>query len=137
MIASAAYWLASQANEIITTGTAKVGSIGTYLAWLNESVKMQTQGVKLELFKAGTHKGLGLPGNELTQADRNYLQQSVEDTNAQFVGAVKAGRPKISEHAVTHAAMYPGITTIPGGSAMEHRMIDGVVSSWEDFVGAL
>lgn len=137
MAASAAYWLASQANEIVMTQSAQVGSIGTYLAFLNENVRMQTQGVKLELFKAGTHKGLGLPGNDLTQADRAYLQSRVEDLNTQFVSAVEAGRPKISQDAVTHAAMYPGISTMSGASALDHRMADGLVSSWEEFVSLL
>ena len=137
MAASAAYWLASQANEIITTGSAQLGSIGTYLAFLNENVKMQTQGVKLELFKSGTHKGLGLPGNDLTQQDRNYLQAKVDDLNAQFVAAVKLGRPHISADALTHAAMYPGISTTKGASSLAHKMADGLVSSWEEFVSLL
>lgn len=132
-IASAAYWLASQANEIITTGTASVGSIGTYIAWLDESVKMQTQGVSLNFFGSGKHKGLGLPGKALSQDDRNYLQAKVDDINTQFVSAVKAGRPRASADALTSAGMYPGTSTIPGASAVKHGLADGVVASWEDF----
>lgn len=137
MAASAAYWLASQANEIVMTQSAQVGSVGTYLAWLNENVRMQTQGVKLELFSAGKYKGLGLPGKELSQDDRVYLQQRVDDLNAQFVSAVKEGRPKISQSGVTDAAMYPGVSTIGGASAIAHNMADGIASSWEEFVALL
>lgn len=137
MSASAGYWIASQANEIHTTGSAQLGSIGTYLAFLNEKVSMQMKGVSLELFKAGTHKGLGLPGNELTQADRSYLQARVDDLNAQFTSAVKAARPKISEDALQDAAMYAGISSVAGASSLDHRLADGLHASWEDFISVI
>lgn len=137
MAASAMYWVASQANEIHTTGSAQLGSIGTYLAFLNEKVSMQMKGVSLELFKAGTHKGLGLPGNDLTQSDRSYLQARVDDLNAQFVSAVKAGRRKISADAITHAAMYPGISSTAGASSLDHGLADGLHASWEDFIALI
>jgi protease-4 len=130
-IASAATWLASQANEIITTPSASVGSIGTYLAFLNPKVAMQMQGYQLELFKVGTHKALGLPGQDLTQADREYLQAGVNKINEQFVSAVKAGRRKVSEEAVTDAKMYDG------GDAVKHGLSDGLVASWDEFVSLL
>lgn len=135
--ASAAYWLASQADEIIMTGSASVGSIGTYLAFLNPKIAMQMQGVSLELFKAGTHKGLGLPGNDLTQADREYLQGKVNDLNAQFLAAVKSGRTKASDHALSSAAMYPGISSTPAASAIKHGLADGIVSGWDEFISLL
>jgi signal peptide peptidase SppA len=130
-IASAATWMASQANEIITTPSASVGSIGTYLAFLNPKVAMQMQGYQLELFKKGTHKALGLPGQDLTQADREYLQKGVDKINEQFVAAVKSGRPKVSEEAVTDAKMYDG------AEAVKQGLSDGIASSWEDFIGML
>jgi protease-4 len=130
-IASAATWLASQANEIITTPSASVGSIGTYLAFLNPKVAMQMQGYQLELFKVGTHKALGLPGQDLTQADREYLQAGVNKINEQFVTAVKAGRRKVSNEAVTDAKMYDG------GDAVKHGLSDGLVASWDEFVSLL
>jgi ClpP class serine protease len=131
MIASAAEWMASQANEVIMTASSQIGSIGTYLAFLNPKVAMQTQGYQLELFSRGTHKGLGLPGRDLTQADREYLQATVDKLNAEFVSAVKAGRPKVSEEALRDAKMYDG------PEAIKHGLADGIVSSWEEFIGLL
>ena len=131
MIASAAEWMASQANEVIMTASSQIGSIGTYLAFLNPKVAMQTQGYQLELFSKGTHKGLGLPGRDLTQADREYLQGTVDKLNAEFVSAVKAGRPKVSAEALQDAKMYDGPDAIRQGLA------DGIVSSWEEFISLL
>lgn len=131
MIASAATWTAAGASEILMTPSAQIGSIGTYLAFLNPTVAMQMQGYKMELFSQGTHKGIGLPGRDLTQADRDYLQAGVDKINAQFVAAVKAGRPGVSEEAVRDAKMYDG------ADAVQHGLADGIVASWEEFVALL
>lgn len=131
MIASAAQWIAAQCDETIITGSAQIGSIGTYLAFLNPKVAMQMQGFSLELFSKGTHKGLGLPGRDLTQADREYLQGTVDKLNAQFTAAVKAGRPKASEEALRDAKVYDG------PDAMKHGLADGIVGSWDEFLQLL
>ena len=130
-IASAAEWIASQADEVIMTGSAAIGSIGTYIAFLNPKVAMQTQGYSLELFSQGTHKGLGLPGRDLTQADRSYLQGTVDKLNVEFTSAVKQGRPKASEEALRDAKMYDA------KDAIAHGLADGLVSSWEEFVSLI
>ena len=130
-IASAAEWIASQCDEVIMTGSAQVGSIGTYIAFLNPKVAMQTQGYSLELFSQGTHKGLGLPGRDLTQADRQYLQGTVDKLNQQFVAAVKSGRPNVSDEAVQSAKMYDA------ADAIAHGLADGIVSGWDEFISLL
>ncbi len=131
LIASAAEWICSQADEIIMTSSAQIGSIGTYLAFLNPKVAMQTQGYNLELFSQGTHKAIGMPGRDLSQADRQYLQANVNKINGQFVAAVKAGRPKASEEALRDAKMYDAADAIKQGLA------DGLVASWDEFVSLI
>lgn len=127
-IGSAATWLATQANETILTPSASIGSIGTYLAFLNPKIAMQMQGYALELFARGTHKAIGLPGRDLTQADREYLQSTVDTVNAQFIAAVKAGRPRASEEALRDAKMYDG------ADAVQQGLADGIAANWDDFL---
>lgn len=129
--ASAAEWLASQANEVILTRSASKGSIGTYIAFLNPTQYMRQQGLTMELFAAGKHKALGLPGRDLDQDDRSYLQGTVDKLNAQFVAAVKAGRPKASEEALTSAKMFDG------PDAIKHGLADGLVSGWDEFISLI
>lgn len=131
MIASAGEWLASQCDETICTPSSVIGSIGTYLAFLNPKVAMQTQGYNLELFSAGTHKGIGLPGRDLSQADREYLQGTVDKLNAEFVATVKAGRPKASEEALRDAKVYDG------PDAVKHGLADGVTADWNEFLSLI
>lgn len=137
IMASAAYRLGSQANELVMTPDAQVGSIGTYIAFLNETVRMQMTGTKMEVIKAGTLKAMGLPGTDLTQEQRNYLQATVEDLNQQFHNDVKAMRPQITQAALDTAAMYPGSSLIKGATATANGLADGIESSWQDFIAQL
>ena len=124
-LGSAAYWLASQCNEIYGTRSANIGSIGTYLAWLDETVAMQLQGVTLQLFAEGAHKGIGLPGRPLTQDDRVLLQSRVSEINGWFTGAVTAARPGITD------ATMQG-QTFSGLESLSANLIDGIVSSFDE-----
>lgn len=127
---SAGYWIGSQADEFYTTPSATIGSIGTYLAWLDESVKMQLEGVRLEFFGAGKHKGMGLPGKSLSQEDRALLQTRVEQINGWFTSAVTAARPKVADETMQGQ-------TFNGPEAVERRLADGLVSSWDEFLSLI
>lgn len=124
---SAGYWIGSQADEFYATPSSTVGSIGTYLAWLDESVKMQLEGVRLEFFGAGKHKGMGLPGRPLTQEDRALLQSKVEEINGWFTSAVTSARKKVSDETMQGQ-------TFGGAEAVARHLADGVVGSWEEFL---
>lgn len=127
---SAAYWLGSQADEIICTPSATLGSIGVYLAWLDEGIAMQLQGYRLELFKAGDHKGMGLPGRALSQDDRNLLQTRVDDIYRGFTAAVTAARPKVQRSTMQGQ-------TFAGDRAVATHLADGLVNDWTEFLSLL
>jgi|GEM_PF-1232098 len=129
--ASAAECIVCQADEIALTPSASIGSIGTYLAFLDPSMAMQLQGYALQFFGSGKHKGLGLPGKPLTQDDRAYLQSSVDKINAQFVATVQAGPRKVASEALTDAKMYNGTDAVTVGLA------DGIMDDWDEFCSLL
>jgi signal peptide peptidase SppA len=129
-MASAAYWIASQADEIYNTPTATIGSIGTYLAWLDESVKMSLEGVKLEFFGAGEHKGMGLPGKALSQKDRELLQARVDEINGWFTSSVTESRPRIAT-----STMQGQVFT--GEKSPGLHLSDGICNSWHEFLELL
>lgn len=124
---SAGEWVASQADEKYVTQSATLGSIGTYLAWLDESVKMQLEGLKLEFFGAGKHKGIGLPGKPLSQEDRVLLQARVVEINSWFMSSVTDARPKVAAETMEGQ-------TFNGHEAVARHLADGVVGSWEEFL---
>jgi capsid assembly protease len=92
LMASAAYWLAAQAQEIHATPTADVGSIGVYTAFYDFSEMLEREGIKLELFKAGRLKATGLMGNPLDEEARAHIQAAVDEAYAAFTSAVTRNR---------------------------------------------
>lgn len=97
MMGSGAYWIASQADGIYATPSAQVGSIGAYIAFLDSSRAAELAGLKVDVFRSGRFKGMGLPGTALTDEHRAVLQADVDKTAGQFREAVAAGRRKVSD----------------------------------------
>ncbi len=84
LCASAAYYIASQADLIAAAPSATVGSIGVYIAILDESKALEFQGLSVELIKAGRLKGMGASFKPLSDEERGILQGSVDRIWADF-----------------------------------------------------
>lgn len=87
-MASAAYWLGAQANSILVSPSAIVGSIGVYLAILTMEKNLAMQGIEATVLKAGKYKTLGIACKDLTDEEKAYLQAGVDETYQQFKAAV-------------------------------------------------
>jgi len=103
MGASAAYRIASQAGSVFASKDSEVGSIGTYWQLLDYSEAYKKAGVESILLTTGPYKGLGTPGEPLTRQQREFLQQTVEESNEAFLRDIMAGR-EMSEEAVNSVA---------------------------------
>jgi signal peptide peptidase SppA len=125
LMASAAYWLGSQADAIHATPTASIGSIGVYMAFYDFTGYLEKNGVSLELFKAGRLKAMGLPGNPLSDEERAFLQARVEETYEQFKTEVKYKRPLDDETMQGQ--------TFSGAAALRSRLVDGFHRSAGEF----
>jgi len=68
LAASAAYWIASAADEIVVTPSGRAGSIGVYTAHDDLSAALEKRGIKRTYISAGKHK---VDGNE-TEPTRPY-----------------------------------------------------------------
>lgn len=90
--ASAAYWLASQADELVVTPSGEVGSIGVIAMHEDWSKFLDTKGVKVTKISAGKFKGEGWPEFPLTDESRDYMQKRVDEYYDTFVKAVARGR---------------------------------------------
>jgi protease-4 len=96
MLCSAAYYIASQADWIATSGSAIVGSIGVYMAILDQTRALEMEGYSVELIKAGKMKAMGASFKKLTADERSFLQAGVDEVWAQFKAAC-TGLRDISE----------------------------------------
>ena len=92
MAASAGYWLASQADEVVATPSALVGSIGVFAAHEDLSERLKMLGVNITLVSAGRFKVEGNPFEPLDDDGRAAIQTLVDTVYRDFVGAVARGR---------------------------------------------
>ncbi len=92
LCASAAYWVASQCQSIEANDTALVGSIGTYCVVQDSSAAAAEAGVKVHVIRAGSFKGVGTPGTEITEEHLADSQLLINGINTFFVDAVSNGR---------------------------------------------
>lgn len=91
--ASAAYWIASQADRVLANDrTALVGSIGTLAVVYDLSAAAEMAGVKTLVIGTGPLKGAGAPGAPVTEEQQAYYRGIVEDAQKSFDSAVKKGR---------------------------------------------
>ena len=126
---SAAYWLASQADIVLSSASATVGSIGVYVAWMDRSREMEAAGIKQELVKAGKYKAMGIPGIPLTEEQRAQLQGNVDDLYGWFARDVTDMRN------VGADAMQG--QTFMGHAAAESGLVDMVVGGKREAIQEL
>ena len=98
-MASLAYWIGSQATEVIASRSAVVGSIGVFAGMYDYSKLFEEAGIKVELFKnrEATFKAAGFPGTSLSEEQRGQIQSSIQATFAEFRDAVVSARPNIGD----------------------------------------
>jgi signal peptide peptidase SppA len=92
LCASAAYYIGSQADEIVASPTSLTGSIGVYSAHQDISRALENEGVAISLISAGKYKVEGNPYAPLTDDARQAMQSMVDDFYDMFVKAVARGR---------------------------------------------
>ena len=92
MMASGAYWLGSQADEVVTNDTGHVGSIGVYTVLDDWHAFFEEHGVERHIIKAGKFKGMGIPGVKVTEGELEVLQREINHIYDRFVDAVATGR---------------------------------------------
>lgn len=116
--ASAAYWIGSQASAIVIGETAEVGSVGVYCAILDESVAYDKAGRRVDVIASGEHKGAGVPGTSLTDAQRAEMQRNIDTLAQIFKGAVMVARPGIKQE-LLDGRVFIGAQAVTEGFADE------------------
>jgi signal peptide peptidase SppA len=92
MAASAAYWLASQASEVMVTPSGQAGSIGVFVVHENIANMLDAEGVEVNLIRAGRYKAEANPWEPLSEGARSHLQDTVDRYYAMFTNDVAKGR---------------------------------------------
>lgn len=92
LMASAAYYIASGASEIVASPSSEVGSIGVLAVHYDYSKHDEMEGVTPTLIKAGKFKAEGHPDFPLSDDATAHIQEDVDRYYGMFLRAVSAGR---------------------------------------------
>lgn len=123
MMASAAYWFGSAADEIfISSDTTQVGSIGVVASHLDVSKAEEMSGYKTTEIVAGKYKRIASQFAPLTEQGRTVLQEAVDYIYSVFVNDVAKFRGVSVEKALE---MADGKVFI-GKQALDVGLVDGV-----------
>lgn len=121
MAASAAYWVASQAREIMAESAtiSEVGSIGVLAMHVDASAYYEKEGFKVQIIRSdgSEDKALFNSIEPLSDTALTELKASLNIVRKTFIDTVKSGRPKVSED-VFSGKMFDGKT------AKEKGMVD-------------
>lgn len=96
MAASAAYWIASQTDHIVTNqlNYTEVGSIGTLAVLANEKEYLKKQGLKVEIMRAtqSVDKARLNSIEDWPKESLKQMQLELDQINADFIQSVNTGR---------------------------------------------
>jgi protease-4 len=90
--ASAAYYIASAADQIYVDKASIVGSIGVLMDGFGFTGLMDKLGIERRLLTAGQNKGFLDPFSPMPENQRAYAQALLEQIHQQFIAVVKKGR---------------------------------------------
>lgn len=124
LMASAAYYLASQANQVFATRGAAVGSIGVIASVLDDSRRMQNLGLDPVIVKSVPGKAGVQSDGSIGDNERADIQREVDHYHGLFVQAVAEGRGIPIEKATE---MGDGKLYV-GSQAAERGYVDGIRS---------
>lgn len=118
---SAAYWIASAAQEIVVSRTGGVGSIGAMAVHTDKSQMNAAAGIKITAVTSGARKALLSPNEPLTDAGMAFLSEEVNRMGAMFIEGV-ASNMGLSPQVVRdmEAGVFMGPAAVAAGLA--HRI---------------
>ena len=89
--ASAAYYIASAADEIVASKASLVGSIGVLINGFGAVDALEKLGLERRLITAGDNKAMLDPFLPKDAEQEAYMQRIVDQVHEQFIAAVKQG----------------------------------------------
>jgi protease-4 len=120
--ASAAYYIASAADEIYVDKASIVGSIGVLMDGFGFTGLMEKLGVERRLLTAGANKGFLDPFSPQTEAQRTYALNMLNQIHQQFITVVRQGR---GERLKETPDMFSGLFW-SGQQAVDMGLADGL-----------
>ena len=101
--ASGGYYVSCGATKIVANPGTVTGSIGVISQFMNFNQLMGKVGVGTTTVKSGKFKDTGSPYREMTEEEKKYFQETIDDVYQQFLSVVETER-KLSHDAAKKLA---------------------------------
>lgn len=127
--ASGGYYVSCGANKIVANPGTITGSIGVISQFMNFSHLLDKVGVGTTTVKSGKFKDTGNPYRGMTEEEKKYFQETIDDVYQQFLHVVKTER-RLSHSAAKSLADGRIFT---GKKAYEAGLVD-TLGTYEDAI---
>jgi protease-4 len=109
--ASGGYYISTAADRIFANETTLTGSLGVIFQLTNFAEAADKYGIKQEVIKSGKYKDIGNSFRELKPEEREIFQSIVDESYAQFVDVISAGRniPEERVREIADGRVYSGL----------------------------
>jgi signal peptide peptidase SppA len=129
--ASAAYWIAAAATNIVADESALLGSIGVVASQVDRRGAQERQGIKH--YEIVSSQSPNKRPDPATEQGRSQLQEMVDSMADLFIGRVAAFRGVSPADVISK---FGGGKTLPANKALQAGMIDKV-QAFEPFLASL
>ena len=91
--ASGGYYIASAADRIVAQDGTLTGSIGVIFSYMDyHNLLINKLDIDRVVIKSGKYKDIGSPTRQMTDEERELMQNIVNDSYSQFLDAIRKGR---------------------------------------------
>lgn len=90
--ASGGYYIACAADKIVANPGTVTGSIGAIMHFSNVEELVRKVGYKSSVIKSGQYKDIGSPFRDMTEPEKQLIQNVIDDIYDQFLDAVSINR---------------------------------------------
>lgn len=134
MAASGGYYVAAPAEKIFVNHETITGSIGVIMQSLNYAKLAEKYGVDFNTIKTGPYKDIMSGSREMTDDERNMLQEMINDSYDRFVDIIVEGR-NMSDADVRKVAdgrILNGRQAIEAGLADDYGKVGDAISALQE-----
>lgn len=137
MNASAAYEISSQADYIFTAKTTSIGAIGTAMQITDLSGLYEKLGIRIDDITSAESKDSSYGNRALTEEERAYYQDMVDQINETFIETVAEGRNMSVEEvrALATGLTFTGMTAVENGLADEIGTLEDAEAKAAELAG--
>jgi signal peptide peptidase SppA len=125
LMASAATYIGTAAEEIYAIPSADVGSVGVISAYTDLSDMYENMGVKINVFRVPDKKARFSGVEPMDENMKETMQQSIDETYEQFVADLGRNRGVTEKHVKRHFGQGE---VMPSQEGIDAGMIDGLAS---------